>query len=167
MNILDSYTIINIGEGYNETYNMYGPVVLYLVNGKRHREDGPAVEYANGDKYWFINDKNHREDGPAMEYANGDKYWFMNGRLHREDGPAIEYANGDKCWFINGRLHREDGPAVEKENGDKRWYINDIHLGSWKCISIILYRYVKYCWKLLEVVGICVYKMSKRVKNNN
>lgn len=32
----------------------------------------------------------HREDGPAVEYADGSKYWYQNGELHREDGPAIE-----------------------------------------------------------------------------
>ena len=46
----------------------------------------------------------HREDGPAIEYANGNKQWCRNGQLHREDGPAIEYANGCKQWWINGLL---------------------------------------------------------------
>jgi hypothetical protein len=35
----------------------------------------------------------HRQDGPAAEYTNGNKYWYFNGKLHREDGPAIEYTN--------------------------------------------------------------------------
>ena len=26
-----------------------------------------------GDKYWFLNGKRHRVDGPAVEFANGDK----------------------------------------------------------------------------------------------
>jgi hypothetical protein len=43
----------------------------------------------------------HREDGPAIEWANGDKYWYTYGKLHRLDGPAIEYANGCKEWWIN------------------------------------------------------------------
>ena len=34
-----------------------------LPNGKLHREDGPAVEYANGDKEWYVNDK--RYDTPS------------------------------------------------------------------------------------------------------
>jgi hypothetical protein len=34
--------------------------------------------YANGDKSWFLNGKRHREDGPAVEYADGDKYWYLN-----------------------------------------------------------------------------------------
>ena len=68
----------------------------------KHREDGPAVEWASGSKAWWINDKLHREDGPAIEYADGGKAWYVNGELHREDGPAIEWADGDKWWFING-----------------------------------------------------------------
>ena len=30
--------------------------------------------YPNGDKYWCLNGKLHREDGPAIEWANGDKF---------------------------------------------------------------------------------------------
>jgi len=50
-------------------------------NREYHREDGPAIEYANGDKYWYVNDERHREDGPAVEYANGTKYWYKNGHM--------------------------------------------------------------------------------------
>ena len=75
----------------------------WLLNGKRHREDGPAFERPNGHKEWWLNDKRHREDGPAAEWANGDKEWFLNGKLHREDGPAIERANGAKEWWLNGK----------------------------------------------------------------
>ena len=59
--------------------------------------------YPNGDKSWYLNGKLHREDGPAVEYANGTKSWYLNGELHREDGPAIEYADGDKEWQLNGK----------------------------------------------------------------
>ena len=81
--------------------------------------------YANGDKYWYLNGKKHREDGPAIEYANVSKSWWLNGKQHREDGPAFEYPNGDKYWYLNGKLHREDGPAIEGANGYKSWYLND------------------------------------------
>ena len=57
----------------------------------------------NGDKYWYLNGKWHREDGPAVEYANGDKLWYLNGQLHRVDGPAVELANGTKHWYLNGK----------------------------------------------------------------
>ena len=76
----------------------------WYLNGKLHREDGPAVEYADGTKSWYLNDKRHREDGPALEYADGDKYWYLNDKCHREDGPAREYANGTKFWCLNDKL---------------------------------------------------------------
>jgi hypothetical protein len=90
-----------------------------------HREDGPAVEYANGDKEWYLNGKLHREDGPAVEDTDGYKEWYLNGKCHREDGPAVEDTDGYKEWYLNGKLHREDGPAIEYTNGYKAWYINN------------------------------------------
>jgi hypothetical protein len=57
-----------------------------------------------GNKRWYKNGKLHREDGPAVEYANGTKVWCLNGKLHREDGPAFESADGSKKWFLNDRL---------------------------------------------------------------
>ena len=74
----------------------------------RHREDGPAIEYANGDKSWYINGKLHRENGPANEYSDGSKSWYVNGERHREDGPAIEYKNGSKAWCIDGKRLTEE-----------------------------------------------------------
>jgi hypothetical protein len=71
-------------------------------NGRRHRVDGPAVEYVNGTKAWFLNGERHRTDGPAVEWSDGTKFWFLNGKRHRTDGPAIEYSNGTKEWYLNG-----------------------------------------------------------------
>ena len=66
----------------------------------------------------------HREDGPAIEYHNGNKHWYINGLRHRTDGPACEDSDGSKVWYINGQLHRTDGPAYEDSNGDKEWWLN-------------------------------------------
>ena len=49
----------------------------------------------------------HREDGPAIVYADNTKVWYQNGVLHREDGPAIEYANGYQEWWLNGNTYIE------------------------------------------------------------
>jgi len=67
-----------------------------------------AENYGNGDKHWYLNGRYHREDGPAIEFANGSKHWYLNGKRHREDGPAIEYANGDKEWYLNDEILTED-----------------------------------------------------------
>ena len=81
----------------------------WLLNGKLHRVDGPAVEFAGGGKEWWINGVRHREDGPAIEYPDGGKYWYKDGKLHREDGPAVELANGKESWLINGKkITKED-----------------------------------------------------------
>ena len=44
-----------------------------------------VMVYDNGSRYWYLNGKLHREDGPAREWANGSKYWFLNGKRHREE----------------------------------------------------------------------------------
>ncbi|MDB4396117.1 hypothetical protein N9Z65_00730 [bacterium] len=81
----------------------------------------------SGDKFYY-SDKEmtvlHREDGPAVEDANGYKAWFIDGKRHREDGPAIEDVDGTKKWYINGYPHREDGPAYER----KEWWVYGVEL---------------------------------------
>ena len=83
---------------------------------------------------WYYNDLNqiHREDGPAIEYANGTKFWCRNDQYHREDGPAIEWADGEKHWYRNDQLHREDGPAIEYSNGKKEYWLLDIQYATKK-----------------------------------
>ena len=54
------------------------------------------------DKRWHDSDgKLHRDDGPAIEYASGRKVWYQHGLRHRDDGPAIEWPNGAKRWWLN------------------------------------------------------------------
>ena len=77
--------------------------------GDLHREEGPAVEYADGVTAWYQNNLLHRTDGPAVEWKNGGEEWWQNGQLHRVDGPAVEYANGQTWWFLHGQLCLEGG----------------------------------------------------------
>ena len=42
-----------------------------------------SIEYkvivnSHGSQYWYLNGKLHREDGPAIIYANGDQAWYLN-----------------------------------------------------------------------------------------
>ena len=77
----------------------------------------------DGTKIWHLDGKRHRIDGPAVEYQNGTKFWLFYGKLHREDGPAIVRSDGTKEWFLNGERHRIDGPAIESEDGREVWYL--------------------------------------------
>jgi hypothetical protein len=98
-----------------------------------------------GSKEWRLNGKYHREDGPAVEYPGGTKQWWLNGKYHREDGPAVEYANGTKEWYLNGKWHREDGPAIEYPNGTKKWILNDELVHPETIVDLWLSRGV-FCW---------------------
>ena len=35
---------------------------------------------SNGTKRWYLNGKLHREDGPAIEWSDGTKEWYLNGK---------------------------------------------------------------------------------------
>ena len=96
----------------------------WRLNGKLHREDGPAIEYdiksakgkTKGNKFWYLNGKQHREDGPASEWNDGNKFWYLNGKQHREDGPASEWNDGTKHWYINGKQLSQH--QFNNRNGD-------------------------------------------------
>jgi hypothetical protein len=72
--------------------------------------DIPTMTDTNGIKQWYLNGERHRENGPAIEYENGIKVWYLNGEIHREDGPATEAPAFDhKEWYLNGvQLTEED-----------------------------------------------------------
>lgn len=81
-------------------------------NGNVYLSDGKDSYYRKN-KYgdvFYVNDKFHchRLDGPAFEWACGDKSWWVNGKRHRLDGPAIEYANGHKEWWVNGNFIKNE-----------------------------------------------------------
>ena len=66
---------------------------------------------------WYLNGKRHREDGPAHIYyyesgAIRRQEWHVHGKYHREDGPAlIEYCESGAirsqvyCWKGNPYYH--------------------------------------------------------------
>ena len=80
------------------------------------------VEYRNE-----FGDLHSYDDKPAVEYKNGDCFWYKNGNFHRDNGlPAIIRGNGTKQWWINGSRTREDGPAIEWSNGAFTWALDSI-----------------------------------------
>ena len=112
------------------------------LNNNRHRIDGPAVIYKNGDKEWWVNDLLHRVDGPAI-IRNDEMYrskeWLINGNHHRTDGPAVEYTHNDG-WYINewyqdGKHHRTDGPAIESTHPEQpnEWYHHGLNVDPLLC----------------------------------
>ena len=52
-------------------------------------EENKMLEYTvkvdeYGTKSWYLNGKYHREDGPAVESADGSKEWYLNGKCLSE-----------------------------------------------------------------------------------
>jgi len=77
----------------NPEINKYGDKFWRNKEGKLHREDGPAVEFAHGSKLWYLNDKCHRDDGPAVERTNGHKeYWINNTKYNSLEEGLMEEA---------------------------------------------------------------------------
>ena len=75
--------------------------IVYYLNGKYHREDGPAIEKRNGDKWWYLNGKRHREDGPAVEWSDGYLNWFFNDECH---GWGDSFTNESWIRFVQLQL---------------------------------------------------------------
>ena len=44
-----------------------------------------VIVFDDGSKYWELNGKRHREDGPAVEYSDGHKGWYLNGKKCTEE----------------------------------------------------------------------------------
>ena len=66
------------------------------------------VKVTNPETEWFnLNGEHHREDGPAVEYTNGDKYWFINGKLltETEFNQRTESCN-NKIVEIDGKKYK-------------------------------------------------------------
>ena len=53
----------------------------------------------------------HRENGPAVEYANGNKYWFLNGKAYYEADFNVEIARRKQSQApsCNGKIVKIDG----------------------------------------------------------
>lgn len=110
----------------------------YYLDGKLHREDGPAIIREDGQMFWFLNGEAitqaqymEKTNNTATQYIiknTGGTFYFKDRRMtiyHREDGPAYVGVSGTKEWYLNGKRHREDGPAIEYSNGAKEWWLHN------------------------------------------
>ena len=69
MNLKDT---LNYKQYYSE---MSVNTIIYQIIENNITYD--VIEYGVV-KYWYKNDKLHRENGPAIEYFDGSKYWYIN-----------------------------------------------------------------------------------------
>ena len=57
---------------------------------------------SNGSKFWYQNGKRHRTDGPAVEWANGSKSWYINGKEYTQK-QFIEWQEIQKAIAHNNK----------------------------------------------------------------
>ena len=53
------------------------------------------IEFSSRTKYWLVNGKRHREDGPASEWSNGTKSWWFNGPFNNTDIYSLEASHDE------------------------------------------------------------------------
>jgi hypothetical protein len=59
-----------------------------LSRGSKVMTNGIEYEVrvdADGDKHWYLNGERHREDGPAVEFSSGYKAWYLNNEHLTEE----------------------------------------------------------------------------------
>lgn len=70
-----------------------------LLDGKPHRDFGPAIESIDGTKYWCQNGNKHREDGPAVVFKDDYKprqYWIDGKQITKEKFIKWQLKNKNK-----------------------------------------------------------------------
>ena len=69
---------------------------------------GPHTRF-DGALEWYVDGKLHREDGPAFIHPDGTREWYQRGMLHRIDGPAIEISINEtpkRSWWLNDKSYQ-------------------------------------------------------------
>ena len=61
------------------------------------------IKHTNDDKEWWLNGKRHREDGAAIECIDGGKEWWLNGRHYSapDDWARATLKHQGKCYNVD------------------------------------------------------------------
>ena len=78
-----------------------------------------------GNQLWYKGNRLHREDGPAIIYADGTQEWYIDGYCHREDGPAYIHISGTVEWCLNDNEYSFDEwcNQLNLSDTDRLYYI--------------------------------------------
>ena len=79
---------INLGRVHklpNGMYQLPGNSKVYLRDGRKHRENGPAEVRKDGYEAYFWMGLRHRLNGPAVIYPNGIKEYWTHGKFIRRE----------------------------------------------------------------------------------
>src|ERR1700691_1668900 len=79
------------------------------------------IEYPNGSIFYYLNGKRHREDGPAIIRTDGTLEYFLNGFYHREDGPAVINEKGEFYFLNDINITDEVNDWIKENNIPEIW----------------------------------------------
>jgi hypothetical protein len=98
--------------------------------GLLHRENGPAVEYADGGGEWWIHGHRQTKNGQSTIVTPcGTQIWVIDDQLHRDQEPAIIGVANRQEWWVHGHRSRENNQPAIEDSGRKEWWVNDIYHG--------------------------------------
>jgi len=69
---------------------------------------------AGGNKFWYLGGERHREDGPACEWADGYNSWYLNGREYTEDGHTYQMARRQATYINYARSDSQQQQRIIK-----------------------------------------------------
>jgi thermostable 8-oxoguanine DNA glycosylase len=89
----------------------------------------------DGTKCWLLNGELHREDGPAIEYANGYKEWYLNGiSITEKEFNKKHKAMSEEVFtdMLEDEVTTDNNAELKAENesGDADIEITDFHPGT-------------------------------------
>ena len=67
--------------------------------------------FENGSKSWRLNGELHREEGPAVEWATGEKEWWLNGKRVTEE----EHKRRTTGITMDDALEAADGVILREQ----------------------------------------------------
>jgi len=122
------YRILNSWEGDEGKF--------HTVQGKLHKDNGPAAEYANGAKGWYYRGLSHRPwPKPSYLFITDDgeiNYSCKTyGVLHNDFGPA-RIIDLQAEWWINGELLMRSPVCKDLA---KYFYSGTIEVPTWHLIE--------------------------------
>ena len=65
----------------NGKHQVSGKVTIYIRDGQKHRNPGPAEVHRDGYKAWFWQGQRHRKNGPAVVYVDGTEEYWEHGKF--------------------------------------------------------------------------------------
>lgn len=95
----------------------------YVHPKTREALTGNLKDEANTELF-VLNGKLHREDGPALILYDGTMQWYQHGVLHRTNGPARIYSSNFQEYYLYGKRYDKEEwfEALTKEEKKKVIY---------------------------------------------